>query len=201
MSSEKLANVLWSTKSVGKAMSKVVSAVKDLLRRNKTATKPPAIVVDIDETCLINESDDSDKFRVNRPVFDAVKQLVDEGCTLFAVTARTDSPATQIYARNQLERVLKYPKFEKIYAFPESRASEGTASLFKSDARRDIAADYNVLLNVGDQASDMMVMPPAAPGGDAFAKRNFKPHKCYVLTVPGDVSVMSVKLPNSYVVA
>lgn len=192
------ARIVMSSKNVGKAMNEAVRIVKHLLTNEYDL--PPAAVFDIDETLLINE-EGTNLFRANKPVLKAARELHKAGCTIFAVTARSESPATEIYARNQLKK-LDCPPIERIYAFPPEREVEGTASQFKWDARKSIGETHTVLLNTGDQCSDMFLMPPAASKSIAkYAAATFKPHKTYLMVVNGDAAKLSVKLPNRYVVA
>lgn len=199
-SHEAPATVLWSTKSTKQAMGRVVKAVEAIVNDKVFSDmKPIAAVFDIDETLLLNHVDDeSDKFRKNPAVFDAVMKLKDMGVALFAVTARSEDPAGHVYAQMQLEK-LGYPKFEEIYMFPEAREVEGTASAFKQDARAMINRTHNVVLNVGDQSSDMMLCPPAVPHAvESWCNKNFEKNRTYALAVHGDPAVLSIKLPNRY---
>ena len=190
-----------SSKNTAKAMNEAVRIVNHLISANEY-DKPPAAVFDIDETLLLNDdSADCYLFRGNKPVLKAARDLHRAGCTIFAVTARTESPTTEIFARNQLKK-LDCPPIEHIYAFPEHRSVEGTASQFKWDARQAISDTHTVLINTGDQCSDHFIMPPIAPQTVAkFAQSSFKPHKTYLMVVKDDAAKLSVKLPNHYVVA
>lgn len=204
LKSQTPAKILWDTGSVGHAMKRTMRCVERVLSECCVgATKPPAACFDIDETMLLNHPDGGDRFRSNEPVKRAIERLDELGVTLFAVTARTDGEDSQEYAREQLKR-LGFPEFEAIMCFPEEREGEGTASGFKADCRQEISREYNVLLNVGDQVSDMMRLPPVDGASEAapeFCKRHIRSKRVYGMTVPGDAAILSVKLPNTYTVA
>lgn len=134
-----------------------------------------AIVLDIDETTLSNYEEmvaadfayDNDKFNAwidsaKAPGLPATQRIYEEaqhlGVSVFFVTGRTESQraATEKNLRaqgfdNWQELILRQPTEEK-----------SKAIVYKPAARAHIVAEgYTIILNVGDQWSDLRGMPSA----------------------------------------
>ena len=134
-----------------------------------------ALVLDIDETTLSNyrEMANAD-FAYNKPVFDAwvetakapaipgtmrlfneAKQL---GVNVFFITGRAESEraATELNLHNQ-----GFQDWQKLILRSPAQA-KSTAQAYKSAARAAIVAEgYKIVLNVGDQWSDLKGVPEA----------------------------------------
>lgn len=145
-----------------------------------------AVVFDIDETTLTNlthiTAQDfgyvpdvwtrwvaTGQARAIIPVQLVYDVAVQNDVAIFFITGRkpADAPGTEKNLRE-----TGYATWEKIYYKPEDHT--GTARAYKVGARRQIAAEgYTIILNIGDQESDLA-------GG--FAERTFKlPNPFYLI--------------------
>lgn len=139
-----------------------------LLRRQVDDVARPAIVLDVDETslstwayqrarrfCYSAESFDAWVEASAPPALDATLALYrlarGEGVAVFFVTGRWEP------LREATERSLRaagYEEWEGLVLRPLS--DRGPVAAYKSAVRRAIEADgYTILLNVGDQESDL----------------------------------------------
>ena len=147
----------------------------------------PAIVLDIDETALTawKEEIDTDfgyvpehwvqwEKRADAPAIAPVLELYryarSHNIAVFFVSGRQES------SRDWTEQNLRgagYEEFERVYLKPDDYEQRSAVPL-KSQARRDIASQgYHILLNMGDQQSDL-------DGGGS--DRDFKlPNPIYIL--------------------
>ncbi|MGC1463618.1 MAG: HAD family acid phosphatase [Terracidiphilus sp.] len=134
-----------------------------------------AMVLDIDETTLSNyqELRDAD-FAYYKPVFDAwvgaakapaipstlrlYKEAQHLGVNAFFITGRPESQRA-VTERNLSEQ--GFQNWQQLILRPSSTDAE-TAQLFKSASRAQIVAQgYKIVLNVGDQWSDLNGKPEA----------------------------------------
>ena len=93
--------------------------------------------------------------------------------------------------------MLQYGTFSGLYLMPRHYLLDGTASRYKSLARQEIAQKYNIIMNIGDQWSDLQVSycGNLIPGCD-------NPKHYYGLEEPGNTTMLlHIKLPHKYVVA
>lgn len=134
-----------------------------------------AMVLDIDETSLSNyEELRTSGFNYVKKDFDAwvdsakapaipgtlqlYKQAQGLGVSVFFVTGRPESQR-DVTERNLAEQ--GYANWQKLILRPDSASAETTTG-YKSSARAQIAAEGNeIVLNVGDQWSDLRGMPTA----------------------------------------
>ena len=116
-------------------------------RRVRGRDEPLAVVLDIDETALLNRGS---KVVRNSCVYVFYRKMLDLGVAVFFVTARSDT--YRDHTASQLRR-LGYDRYVQLHMMPERLHNPAT---FKRDVRRSIVrAGYHVLANVGDQWTDM----------------------------------------------
>jgi acid phosphatase len=147
--------------------------------RSRAARRRPneklAMVLDIDETSLSNYQQLlSDDFAFTRPVFDAwidtaqapaipgslrlYKEAQRLGVSVFFITGRPERQRT-VTERNLNEQ--GFQDWQQLTLRPPSNASESVGA-YKSAARAEIVAQgYRIVLNVGDQWSDLKGKPEA----------------------------------------
>lgn len=162
-----------------KQVGRVAGRAERFLVRNAPATARPAIVLDIDETSLSNWPNQIDSNFCYDPVaFHAWVLLAEAkalpevlhlyetasrlGVEVFFVTGRHEDQ------REATEANLRAVGFDSWAALDMRPRNDGerSASVFKVAVRQRITeAGYTILLNVGDQESDL--------AGD-YAERSFK---------------------------
>ena len=162
----------------------------------------PAVVFDADETLLLNhEDDDSGMFAPNGGVVALYNQARDLGIPAYVVTARRKSPWAASYLRRQLSRI-GVDDVERVYMVNRAYDDDESASRFKMDARRRIRDHHGhrILLNVGDQVSDHLLVGPYATAETTAMEASLRPKRFYGLLPRDGVSLVSLKLPSSYTV-
>lgn len=160
----------------------------------------PAVVFDVDETLLLNHPSDDGRFRPNPSVVELYNYASSAGAIPYVVTARRKSPWSVAFLRKQLNEIgANQPK--KIYMVNKDYDNDSSASRFKRDARGRIQDRHNkqILLNVGDQCSDMFLTGEFSTENSIF-ERQLGPSLSYGLIDPTDPALLSLKLPSSYVV-
>jgi acid phosphatase len=134
-----------------------------------------ALILDIDETALSNyEEEDGADFAYNAAVFDAwvltaqapaipgtlrlYKEAQRLGVSVFFITGRRES---QRAATERNLRAVGFDNWQDLMMRQCVHCSDTTGE-FKAHARRNIAAEgYTLVLNVGDQWSDLKGKPEA----------------------------------------
>ena len=193
------AQKLWSSRKGSTAAKFGRDVVREALKRG---VQQPAVVFDMDETLMFNRDkyDEDIKIAVNPHMKELYDWLVSRGVTVFVVTARRRNDWSYNLIHKQL-RGLGYHNIKGVYMVPKSYDADPSASRFKLDARRRIMSmGYKILLNVGDQASDHMLVPPYHAANGDFAARLDK-NKYYGIKSDDGSSLMSIKLKNTYVVS
>ena len=152
-------------------------AIAFLRRRaaRSAAKEKLAMVLDIDETSLSNYQELAGAdFAFNRAVFDAwvdtaqapaitgslrlYKEAQRLGVSVFFITGR---PERQRAATEQNLRAQGYENWQQLTLRPASTAQESVDD-YKSGVRAEIVAQgYKIVLNVGDQWSDLKGKPEA----------------------------------------
>ena len=193
------AHKLWSSKKGSTAAKLGRDVAREALKRG---VAQPCAVFDMDETLMFNRDryDDDLKITANPHMKELYTWLVSKGVTVFVVTARRRNDWSYNLIHKQLQG-LGYHNIKGVYMVPKSYDADPSASRFKLDARRRIIGmGYNILLNIGDQASDHMLMPPYHAGNGDFAARLDR-NKYYGIKSDDGTSLMSIKLKNTYVVS
>ena len=127
-----------------------------------TTRQPWAAVFDIDETLLLNLPNDAVK--QNPATIKVVQWLRDHNVKLFAVTARSFTEASRHYALEQLRAVGHTDYDEESIFLTFSNYEPYSRSWFKYQARKRIVAQgYHLLLNAGDNFSDLFVLKEHDP--------------------------------------
>lgn len=186
--------LLWKTRDIYRAMERILKVIdRTLLSVEPSKRNNFAVAFDLDETCIMNTiiHDEDVEIRANEAVLWAARQLFDRGIALFGITARVYSEDAKKYAADQLFK-LGFPPFVDLFLFPVERETDGTVSLFKRDMRQKISESLNfsLLLNVGDQASDIMV--------GTSTNNDFHKDMIYCFMISEDPALFSVKLQHSY---
>lgn len=116
-------------------------------RRDRLRGVPLAIVLDIDETALLNKGE---RVHRNAFVYAFYRRMCDMRVNVFFVTARSEPYRRHTEA--QLAR-LGYDRYVRLYMMPEG---EHDPARFKRRVRRALIDNgYRILANVGDQWTDM----------------------------------------------
>jgi acid phosphatase len=158
-----------------------IAEAKEYLRQNvKQVSKPPALVLDIDETSLSNwleiEQDDfgfipgggctllpgttcgdlewelSARAEALKPTLDLFRTAKDLGVAVFFITGRRDRSDLRAATVKNLKEA-GYDGWDGLIMRPI--ASPGGVTAYKTAERGKIADRYDIILNVGDQASDL----------------------------------------------
>lgn len=116
-------------------------------RRERLRTTPLAVVLDIDETALLNKGD---RVHRNAFVYAFYRRMLAMDVSVFFVTARVE--AFRAHTESQLTR-LGYDRYRALFMMP---TVDTDPARFKRDTRRAlIERGYRILANVGDQWTDM----------------------------------------------
>lgn len=142
----------------------------------------PCIVLDIDGTVLLNESDGMTRCVLHfHSLVDACSQ---NGITVFCVTARPEGPDNRAYTMRQLEK-CKITPVAKVYMRPP----DAEYATYKYRARKDIAAHgFSVLLTVGDQWADISLKE---------APDEIEDNEAYIGQMADDMQ-FGIKLPSEF---
>lgn len=144
-------------------------------------------IFDIDETLLFTSK--SENKVTHHPLGQKIyNYCISKNINIALITAREGSDASLDYLLQQL-KILKYNNHVKV--FMQSKNDDCT-SHYKYSTRKKLSRDYKIILNVGDQMSDLF--------------KNVPPHTfeiCdstyYILKVredPSDASLKFIDLPN-----
>ncbi|MBP46331.1 MAG: hypothetical protein CMH53_00105 [Myxococcales bacterium] len=202
----RLPEILFSRTDAEAAMVDAKTIAAELIDLARERGMHPVAVFDIDETLLLNHEEDDDLVAANPPVAALHAWLREEkGVTIYVVTARRWTEWSRKFAELQLA-TLGYPAPAELFMVNREHDDDPSASLFKLEARRKIAAGatsgrpHAVILNVGDQASDMMLMEPYSTYNAKFARRNLDPGAYHAIAHADGVSKVGLKLPERYTV-
>ena len=190
-----MASKVFSTRDVRTACARG----RDVVDTYKNRCDRPAAVFDVDETLLLNHPSDDGRYRANPPVV-ALYDHVDAGFDTYIVTARRKSDWSMNYLKKQLAGIgVRDPK--RIYMVTKAYDRDPSASRFKRDARERIQTKHGaqIILNVGDQASDMFLTGEYDRGNEAFAQ-TLMPDHAYGIVHPNDPALLALKLPAAYTV-
>ena len=116
-------------------------------QRRQSARRPLAIVLDIDETALLNKGK---RVYRNVYVYAFYRHMLRLNVAVFFVTAR--STKYRHHTENQLAR-LGYDRYEELFLMPPRLRDPAR---FKRNVRRMlIQRGYHIFANLGDQWTDM----------------------------------------------
>ncbi len=163
----------------------------------------PAVVFDVDETLLLNHKDEEnfpDAIAINPEIKSFYEWLVERNIDVYVVTARRKSDWSHRYLKAQLHS-LGYDDIKKHYMVTKAYDADPSASRFKRDARRRITDKHGsrILLNVGDQASDLFLVHPYSQT-NARVAHSLDPARYYGFAPNDGVSMVAIKLRSWYVV-
>lgn len=161
-----------------------------------------AAVIDIDETLLLVEDEEqseqteqteqSVKMTTHPLGYHIFQMLQQRQVEVVLVTARHGTQPTKEYTLEQLRR-LGYTGPSKLYMVNQRHADDVSPAVFKRQARLRVMQRKRLLLNVGDQMSDMTGNYDSISSTE-LAKM-ISPTTYYFLNVPGD-ALLSLKLPS-----
>ncbi|MCH9717265.1 MAG: HAD family acid phosphatase [Gammaproteobacteria bacterium] len=134
--------------SFGKLQSKIYGILA-LANPNRDA-----VVFDIDDTVLTYDPRSWCKSKRIKAIATLYDYCLTHGIPVIFITARMWSQESQRYTQQQLA-CLNMGVYTKLYMRPPQVGTWAGISRFKANARRDAAQDYNILLNMGDQWSDL----------------------------------------------
>jgi hypothetical protein len=204
---------------------KVEKWLKDYLKQKcadiQKRGRKGVVVFDIDGTLVREDRPEATPIHSMRSIYRAALR---NGCELYIVTARPNmrkASSTLLHGdvsnleltKRELDRAgYDSTKFRHIHMLPMKDSSAVNYSKYKLERRRDAEehAGEPMILNVGDQWSDLMLMPPfrktmpqvIMKNGTKKSVYDLHPRKYYVLAVkePGtERVVVSVKLPDRIV--
>lgn len=177
----------------------ILMAMKYLTKRvAQLGANKCAVAIDIDETILFNKK--CNKIEINyivRQLFGLCKNL---GVSVYIITARPDNPDNRKFTVDDLTN-CGYPpgSYEHLYMQPERLYnSRRNFSSFKATTREKIVRDTGktLVLNVGDQWSDMMKLPPYVPNTKEIKWILDLPSKHHYIGKFPDVAEVGIKLPD-----
>jgi predicted secreted acid phosphatase len=163
------------TPQIERQIDLAIGFMKQSVARRK-GTEKLALVLDIDETALSNwavETHDDFGYIPNDSnwcvslrcstaipgTLRLFREAENDKVTVFFITGRPERQRTDTEANL---RAVGYDHWEKVYLRPEDHPTNQTVSEYKSGERGKIAAmGYRILLNVGDQMSDLVGNPQA----------------------------------------
>lgn len=194
-------SVLFSSSSPSKAVKTSKLILEELIASAKSNGLHPVAVFDVDETLLLNHQERESRVAVNPPMKDLHDWLRSRGVTIYVVTARRKTNWSRRFLDAQLEG-LGYPAPEECYMVNRKYDANPSASLFKRDARRHISEKkgHKIVLNAGDQASDMMLVAPYSKANAKFMAKLSESEYHGIAHADG-ISALSLKLPSTYTVA
>lgn len=150
-----------------------------------------AIIFDIDDTILVSRNCQVHR---NEKVYSIYRYALEHDFHVFFITARRLNLTTKLWTLHQLY-MLGYEKYHGLFLMPRDKLRFHTAAQFKASVRARIRKTHQIMLNVGDQWSDLFVFK--IPGS--------APHECsdtsaYYAISHEDGVGLALKLPNRYVV-
>jgi len=156
---------------------------------------------DVDNMCLLFDIDDTILFQTQQGfvvpnVMTALYQMaLKHRYKVCFVTARIHNPANVEFTQKQLHDA-GFGYYDNLYLMPEEFLKKHPNwSYYKTYARNLIAKNYSMVLNMGDNWSDLLILEPfegVYPGTKELVKSG---NKTYVIFRSPDVSWVSVKLP------
>lgn len=191
-------------------------ACADAQRRGRRGV----VVFDIDGTMVREDRREATPIIAMRNIY---KAALRHGCALYIVTARPNMrrAATTVMGasvsnleltRRELAKAgYDASQFRQIHMLPANASSDENYSRYKAERRSDSALDAGepLVLNVGDQFADLMLLPPFRKTMPTVVLKNgtrarivdLNPRKYFVLSVqdaatPCGSAVISVKLPD-----
>lgn len=152
-----------------------------------------ALVFDIDDTVLFQTSTG---FAIPQAMVELYQFAREHGFKVCFVTARVYSADAVRQTQQQLASAGFSEYDELILMPPECLQTHPNWSLYKSKARNMIARKYHIVLNMGDNWGDLMLLEPFE-GVHPQTKTLLSKHgeNSYVIFKAPDVSWVSVKLP------
>ncbi len=153
----------------GADLEAVHARARRWIERRATRVERPALVLDIDETTLLNwPYQREQRFRYDPDTFDAWVQAAEapiapgieplyraareNGVAIFFITGRHED---QRSATEKNLREVGVGEWQRLYLRPRDDG-EASASVFKTRTRREIESEgYTIIASIGDQESDL----------------------------------------------
>jgi predicted secreted acid phosphatase len=126
--------------------------------KNNHPTQKLAVVFDLDFTVIFYDNDD--KPCTNKSVFKFYKNLINLNIAIFFITARPSYQNNRLWTKNELKE-LGYDKYKSLKMMKiDSVNNDINKSLSKFNYRTIISKTYTIILNIGDNFSDLMLQFP-----------------------------------------
>jgi predicted secreted acid phosphatase len=156
-------------KDVNHTIATAMGYLKARLHHSRFHGKKPAIVLDIDETSLSNYQN---MVKMNfGGTYEAIKfaetasdlPAIEPTLKLFRYAKAHNVAVLFITGRDESERERTvenlehagYKDWDDLY-FRQDEDKKKTAAVYKTALRKKLSADYDIILNVGDQKSDLV---------------------------------------------
>jgi predicted secreted acid phosphatase len=198
--------------SNSKALEAGLDVLKGLSSQLRGNPRLNAIVLDIDGTALYNcggrppmgqASLRKEYCRRNPGLHKIYEYAIKQGIAVFFVTARPDDRRGENRAITEQElRAGGFAQFQQLIMRNERNLTENGSdySRYKAQARRTIARDYNLLLNIGDSHADMVPFPkegrPARLTAAQTQVLQCKVDRAYILVFEDQTPNINIKLKN-----
>jgi predicted secreted acid phosphatase len=173
---------------------------------NRRGSEKLALILDVDETALSNwvvemhdnfgyipnDSNWCISLRCNAAIPGTLRlfrEAENDNVTVFFITGRPEGQRIDTEANL---KAVGYDHWENVFLRPENHPKEQTVVEFKSGERRKIVAmGYRIILNVGDQMSDLVGDPQAE-----YSVKLPNPFYCIPINLNGTCVQASTKLKN-----
>ena len=158
------------------------SEICDYLKnvRKENPDRNLAIVLDIDDTMIYSNTKKS--IKEIKKIYNSAKN---NKITIFIITARFKNEFNIKHTRNELVS-NGFGYFNRLFLMPYEYFLNNKIGLYKSQARNWISQKYQIILNIGDQWTDIY------PHG-ALIKM---PNKYYI--IPDNLCGIHIKLVSKY---
>ena len=174
----------------------IVNKLQGYLELFSANVKNPAVSFDIDGTLLTvkkgyNENNYARKQVCNLSIIRLYRICNKNGIKVVIITARPDiviNERKNISNRDLTISSLKecgITKYDELHLCPMSRWNN--SGQWKTDTRANLAKKHNILLNIGDQWTDMSARRSSTRPDDRFVLGQFN-----------DNSLLSIKLPSEF---
>ena len=157
-----------------------VPQIESYLKKIKSSypNKRLAIVLDIDDTIIYSGTQ-----KPVQPMKKIYELAIRLGISVFIITARMKNPNNSKFTQHQL-KLNGFGRFKQLYMMPTEFARQGLVGSFKTQARNQVSKTHHIILNVGDQWTDL----------DSKPSKNIE-NQFYIIPTSDKISI---KLPSFY---
>lgn len=191
---------IWSSQSIEKVMAWAQIYLDKMKKEHEKSKKTLAVTFDIDDTILrSSDAVHSKLIQDTHAVYELALQLKFK---VFFITAR---PNEMVGNKSNYDMTVEelrsygFPHFDGLFLMPtENLKTDDNWSKFKRSIREKLWDNgVDIVLNVGDQWSDLMLLPPYSLKTivDPILK-SASNKKMYYILLPPDISWMAIKMPH-----